>query len=304
MAFSSSAISSGKITAKINNLNLVNGNFTCPIRSDNSDKSLQSMELEVTHKLQMINATILRPASDFRLKVNEFEMKHSGKIIYGNDALWLDVSQKFNISGLIFPYDLSYGEATSTSNPKVFVLAGIKAPQPPPSTEEEDPDFIFGKASGIMGKSIQIFSDKNITIKGNLNNYYITHDKQLKLVQSCITVNPGQTEFTDVFRCVNQGLKGSKLSQTMLIDQFNTQFESEKPVEQYSELFTKMTKDYSIYIQSLGTVHLSGNLTGNRVGLCSSNLTITGIINTTEGGCPHDKGVLQPSDNKPSTTNV
>jgi len=261
MAFTTKAIDfkDKRISATINNLSLVNGNLTDPVPVEGK---LKHLELEIKGSLILEEATILNPALVCKITSSNLKIGQFSSIMYGDKSLWLNVTGSFSILGNIYPFNLNYGEAGTT--PTVYIIAGVQpdGSDPPQGAHS----FIIHNTSSVIGNYIQIFTDEDMIIKGNLNNYYRDRDNEWRIVQSCRLVDSDLYIQKDVFRCVRQYHTTKVLNHDFIIERFNKQFNETSPAKKFSDLFEKMTRDFSIYIQSLKNIQIEGNITGNRLG--------------------------------------
>lgn len=139
------------------------------------------MEIVIKGSLVLEGATILNPALVCKITSSSFKMGQFSSIMYGDKSLWLNVTGSFNISGNIYPFNLNYGEAGTT--PTVYIIAGV---QPDGSDSPQGThSFVIHSTSSVIGNSIQIFTDEDMIIKGNLNNYYRDRDNEWRIVRSC-----------------------------------------------------------------------------------------------------------------------
>jgi len=172
----------------------------------------------------------------------------------------------------------------------VKIYAGRPFDIPSQNLDDDTPVLTFAEMSEVKAQRIMVFSDKSIIVYGSIKNEIETRDGN-QIIGECSTDYIPQ----DVFRCVPINTVASRtihrrsaesvsyLTNSLILNAYNTQYNTK--YESMTFVFDAMPSNYSIYIQTLKNIEMNGTIIGAKVGLCSTNLNVTGIISATQGGC-------------------
>jgi len=150
------------------------------------------MNLYIEDKFKVKNSSLTNIAQNLTIVANKFKFSSSSTIRYHTN-LNLKVWDTFNISGLFTPNDPMF--ALENSDPTVMIYAGNVTDEAEPEEnkllirEEDDPpedlDFVIHETSVIRGGSILIFSKRNLTLNGTIENISEDNEGESTIIGSC-----------------------------------------------------------------------------------------------------------------------